>query len=96
MDIRSLIIGFVAAMAIMTLISFILDFRKKKQATDIGTLYIHEGRDKDTYSFAFNRPLEEVKNVSQVLLKIEVREAKSAGQLIEDMESKDGREFIRL
>lgn len=88
MDIYSaLFVGIVLGLGIAVLIAFASDFFPKKKApVRIGKLYIHERPDKDTYSFAFDCELDEVKNYDEVTLKIERKKGLDDDQIIKNME----------
>lgn len=88
MDIYSaLFVGVALGLGLAVLIAFISGFFPKKKAlVCIGKLYIHERPDKDTYSFAFDCELDEVKNYDEVTLKIEGKKGLDEDQIIKNME----------
>lgn len=87
MDILSFIIGVVAAAVVCTAIVFLTDKGPKSGPAVVGTLYVHESEEKETYSFAFDFPLEEIKNRDIVMLKVSRHKAKTVEELIEEMEN---------
>lgn len=74
------------ALGIWIIIQLIMTRKENHERKTIGKLYIHEGEGKDTYSFAFDCQLEEVKRYEAVTLKIEVKNAKNTIELIQNME----------
>ena len=87
MDILSFIIGVVAAAVVCTAIVFLTDKGPKAGPVIVGTLYVHESDERETYSFAFDFPLEEIKNRDVVMLNVSRHKAKAVEKLIEDMEN---------
>lgn len=88
MDIYSaLFAGIALGLGLAVFIAFVSGlFPKKKAPVCIGKLYIHERPNKDTYSFAFDCELDEVKIYDEVALKIERKKGLDEDQIIKNME----------
>ena len=87
MDILSMIVGALIVSFLMGFVVFLTDKGPREDTKVMGTLYVHTSEEKETYSFAFDGELEEIKNHSKVLFNVKVEKALSPEELIERMDA---------
>ena len=87
MDILSMIVGALIITLLEVFVVLLTDKGPREDTKVMGTLYVHTSEEKETYSFAFDGDLEEIKNHKKVLFDVKVEKALTPQELLERMDA---------